>query len=82
MSSQIGKEALRVNLLPLARVCARTVRAVKDVLVDAKNLHDGSTHFSHVDASTTRASGVTRRAAYELSAMHLDEQHHGTVLGM
>eukprot|EP00966_Prymnesium_polylepis_P221730 5129414-Prymnesium_polylepis.1 len=33
------------------------------------------------------ASGVTRRAAavhrgYELSAMRLDEQHHGTVRGM
>ena len=34
--------------------------AEKDVLVDAKNLHDGSTHFIHVEASTTRASGVTR----------------------
>ena len=61
--------------------------AEKDVLADAKNLHDGSTHFIRDEASTSRASGVTRRAAavhreYELSAMHLDEQHHGTVLGM
>ena len=61
--------------------------AERDALFDAKNLHDGSAHFIHVEADTRRATGVTRRAAavhreYELSAMHIDEQHHGTVLGM
>eukprot|EP00966_Prymnesium_polylepis_P058060 1344738-Prymnesium_polylepis.2 len=58
-----------------------------DARTSTLQLHDGSAHLSTSKADTCRATGVTRRAAavhreYELSAMHLDEHRHGTVLGM
>eukprot|EP00966_Prymnesium_polylepis_P048708 1127473-Prymnesium_polylepis.1 len=57
--------------LSLATSCSRAhsvaghlvAGAEKDVLADAKNLHDGSSYFIRDKASTSRASGVTRRAA-------------------
>ena len=59
--------------------------ALREFLIEIKNIHDGVAQYTHARSVSFRCGGAVRRASevdreYHVSAMHLDHTHHGVQL--